>query len=89
MASITHGYASDGCWTTERDRVLIRVADALHERATTDDELHEELTAEFSEIELLDIYLLCGWYHAISFAANAAGVDREPGAPTFADYQPT
>jgi len=30
--------------------------------------------------------MLCGWYHAISFAANGARVDPEPGAPRFADY---
>jgi hypothetical protein len=42
----------------------------------------------FGEAELLDIYMLCGWYHAISYAANAAGVDLEPGASTFADHQP-
>jgi hypothetical protein len=29
--------------------------------------------------------MLCGWYHAISFTANAARVEREKGAPQFAD----
>lgn len=88
IASITHGEASDACWTDGRDRLLIRVADALHDNATTDDVLDGELTAEFADNELLDIYLLCGWYHAISYAANAAGVDLEQGAPTFAEHQP-
>ena len=31
---------------------------------------------------------LCGWYHAISFAARAARVPHEPGAPRFADVLP-
>ncbi|MGB3736118.1 MAG: hypothetical protein WA964_14265 [Ilumatobacter sp.] len=52
---------------------------------TIDDSLHTELTDEFGDHELLDIYMLCGWHHAISYAANAAGVEREQGAPTFAD----
>ena len=39
-------------------------------------------------IELLDLMMLCGWYHAISFTANAARVPREPGAPRFADVAP-
>jgi len=30
--------------------------------------------------------MLVGWYHAISYVANAARVDMEPGAPAFADY---
>ena len=37
--------------------------------------------------ELLnDLFLLTGWYHAISFCARAARVDLEPGAPTFATF---
>ena len=89
IASVTHGSADDACWTDERDRLLIRAADALHDHATINDTLHDQLVAVFAEPELLDIYMLCGWYHAISYAANAAGVDLEPGAPTFNDHQPT
>jgi hypothetical protein len=37
----------------------------------------------FSEANLLDLLLLCGWYHAISFVAQAARVSPEAGAPTF------
>jgi len=33
--------------------------------------------------QLLDLLLLCGWYHAISFTARAARVPLEDGAPTF------
>ena len=88
VASLTHGRADDTCWTDERDRLLIRAADALHDHATIDDTLHDQLVAVFTEPELLDIYMLCGWYHAISYAANAAGVELEPGAPTFDDHQP-
>jgi hypothetical protein len=31
--------------------------------------------------------MLASWYHAISYAANGARVDTEPGAPTFTDYE--
>jgi len=87
IASLTHGSADDACWTDERDRLLIRAADALHDHATIDDALHDQLVEVFTEPELLDMYMLCGWYHAISYAANAADVDLEPGAPTFNDHQ--
>ena len=40
----------------------------------------------FSDAQLLDLTMLAGWYHAISFTARAAGVPLEPGAPRFADY---
>lgn len=89
IASITHGDADDTCWSDERGRLLIRTADALNANATIDDALHDQLAAMFNETELLDIYMLCGWYHAISFAGNAAGVALEPGAPTFADHEPS
>jgi len=34
---------------------------------------------------MLDLMMLCGRYHAISFAANGARVALEEGAPRFAD----
>jgi hypothetical protein len=41
----------------------------------------------FSEEQLLDLLMLAGWYHAISFTANGARVACEDGAPRFADVQ--
>ena len=49
-----------------------------------DDVLWSRLVLVFSEAELLDLLLLAGWYHAISFAANVTGVALEDWAPTFA-----
>jgi hypothetical protein len=34
---------------------------------------------------MLDLVMLCGWYHAVSFAANGTRVRVEKGAPRFAD----
>ena len=85
IASLTHGCAHDACWTDERDRLLVRAVDALHEHADIDDELFERLSAELDDAELLDLFMLCGWYHAISYAANAARVEPEDAAPRFAD----
>jgi len=84
VASLTHGSADDACWTA-RERVLIRAADALHETSDIGDDLWGELAAELTDPQILDLLLLCGWYHAISFVARAARVDLEPGAPRFAD----
>ena len=41
----------------------------------------------FSQEQLLDLMMLAGWYHAISFTANGARVACEDGAPRFADVQ--
>ena len=41
----------------------------------------------FREEQLLDLLMLAGWYHAISFTANGARVACEDGAPRFADVR--
>jgi len=50
-----------------------------------DDHVWAALASRFSAAQLLDLVLLAGWYHAIAFAANAARVPLEAGAPRFAD----
>ena len=88
VASIAHGRSSDRCWSDERDRLLIETADALHDHADLTDDLWERLRPRFTDEELLDVVMLAGWYHAISYAANGAQVELEPGAPRFADVLP-
>jgi alkylhydroperoxidase family enzyme len=85
ITSLTHGSASDPCWADDRDRLLIEAADALHDAADIGDDLWHRLAGLFSQEQLLDLLMLVGWYHAISFTANGARVPREDGAPRFAD----
>lgn len=88
LASLTHGDSSDPCWTEPAERALLDAVDHLHEHADLDDDLWARLRAHFDEAQVLDVLLLCGWYHAISFVANAARVTPEPGAPSFDDHRP-
>jgi len=83
LASLTHGSPDDACWTDQRDRLLIGAVDALHDTSDVPEPLWGQLAAEFSEAELLDLLLLCGWYHAISFAARATRLELESWAPAF------
>jgi alkylhydroperoxidase family enzyme len=87
IRSVTHGGAADPCWTSERDRLLIRAVDALCDHRDIDDALWQELGGEFDDREILDLTMMCGWYHAISFTARAARVPLEAGSPTFAEVQ--
>lgn len=89
ITSLTHGHASDDCWTDERDRLLIEAADALHDGADLGDTLWDHLRQHFTDEQLLDVLMLAGWYHAISYAANGARVELEPGAPRFDSRPPT
>ena len=85
IASLTHGSATDDCWS-ERERLLIGAVDELHDRGCISAELWAPLSATFSEENLLDLIVVCGWYHAISFVARATGVPLESGVPRFGDY---
>ena len=84
MRSLTHGGPNDPCWTDGRERLLIAAVDALHDDADIADELWSALASTFSDAQLLDLLLLTGWYHAISYVARAGRIPSEPGAPTFA-----
>jgi alkylhydroperoxidase family enzyme len=86
ITSLTHGAPSDPCWIDPGDRLLIEAVDQLHETSDLTDGLWAALADAFDERQLLDLLLLAGWYHAISFVARAARVANEPVAPRFADY---
>lgn len=85
VASLTHGSPDDACWSEPSERWLLRAVDELHDLSTIGDVTWSALSDFFRPDQLLDITLLAGWYHAVSYAANAAQVEREPWAPRFAD----
>ena len=85
ITSLTHGTPNDRCWSDPAEQALLALVDALHDTADVDDATWEAAAAHFDDAQLLDACLLAGWYHAISFAANAARVSLEAGAPRFAD----
>ena len=70
VTSLTHGGASDPCWTDERDRLLIEAADALHDSADLGDDLWHRLARLFSDEQLLDLLML------------AAGITPSASRPT-------
>jgi alkylhydroperoxidase family enzyme len=86
IASLTHGAPTDPCWIDPGDRLLIEAVDQLHDTADVTDELWAALAEVFDERQLLDLLLLAGWYHAISFVSRAARVANEPAAHRFADF---
>jgi alkylhydroperoxidase family enzyme len=62
----------------ERERLLLRLVDALHDDAQVDDALWAALRAHFSEEQLVELVALAGFYHLISFVANALRIPLEP-----------
>lgn len=70
----------------ERDRLLVRMVDQLHETSTVSDELWAELAATWSPPQLIELLMLAGWYRAISYVCNATRVPLEPWAATFGSF---
>jgi alkylhydroperoxidase family enzyme len=60
-----------------RDQLLLRLADELHDTANVSDPLWRELAAVWSEEHLLEMLLVCGFYHLVSFTTNAARLPLE------------
>jgi hypothetical protein len=86
LTSLTCGLPSDACWTDPSESLLIEAVDQLHDTADLTNELWTGLQNFFDDRQLLDLLLLTGWYHAISFIATTTRIAREPDAPRFADY---
>jgi len=61
----------------ERERLLLRLADELHDRAQVSDELWAALRAHFAEEQLIELVALAGFYHLISFVTNALRIPLE------------
>src|SRR4051794_33469542 len=80
IVATARGDATDPAWTGERDRLLIRLADELYDTAALSDELYEQLAAEWSAEELLELVAITGFYRLISSVVNVAGVEPEPWA---------
>ena len=83
LRSLVWGGAGDECWTEPRESAAIRFVDALHDTNDVGDQQWHDLGTYFTEKQLLDLLVLAGWYHAISFVARAARVPLEDWAPTF------
>ncbi|ABS64014.1 Carboxymuconolactone decarboxylase [Parvibaculum lavamentivorans DS-1] len=70
------------CWNA-RERLIVRLVDQLHEANTVDDELWAALKGEFSDEQLLELIVLTGFYHMVSFVVNATRLPLEDYAARF------
>ena len=55
VVSLTHGSPGDDCWEIDRDRLLIRAVDALHDHGDIDGELWAALASELADPQLLRV----------------------------------
>ena len=78
LASLASGSAADDCWS-DADRAVLRAVDELHHSFDLTDDTWSSLVAHADEDAALEVVLLAGWYHAISFAVRALRLPMEPG----------
>jgi hypothetical protein len=82
LAATVSGEADAGCWS-ERDSLLIRLADELHDTDTISDELWRLLAGSWPPDQLLELIVTAGWYRLLSYVINAGRVELEPWAARF------
>ncbi len=82
IAATATGGVDDPAWSP-REQLLVRLVDALHETSTVDAPLWAALKGEFSDEQLIELVVLAGLYHMVSFVTNALAVPLEPAAARF------
>ncbi|GJL92928.1 carboxymuconolactone decarboxylase family protein [Hyphococcus sp.] len=81
--SLVHGGATDPCWTDQRDAMLIRLCDALHQDCSISDDLWDQAAKDFTAEALLEILMLAGFYRTVSYLTNATALPLEKFAARF------
>lgn len=89
VRSLADGASDDPCWSDPSDRALLFAVDQLHDTHDLDDASWSELVEAVGEDGALDVLLLAGWYHAISYAVRALRLPMEPGTPTLGGHPVT
>jgi 4-carboxymuconolactone decarboxylase len=82
IAATVRAGRDDPIWSAP-ERSVIRLADELHDSAGVSDCAYAELEVHFTAAQILELVIIGGWYHTISFVINAASVQLEPWAARF------
>ena len=69
-------------WTA-KERTIVRLVDELHETARVSDELWMELEEAFESSQIVELLVLIGFYHTISFVTNGLAIQREESGERF------
>jgi 4-carboxymuconolactone decarboxylase len=65
------------------EAALLRAADELHDDGCISDGTWDVLAARYDQRQLIEVPMVVGHYHLVSFTLNTLGVEREPGVPGF------
>lgn len=87
IRSTARGGAEDPVWS-ERQAMLLRLADALYETNTIPDELWAAIEKNWRPEQLIELVALAGQYRLVSYFTNAFRIPREDFAEPFPARQP-
>ena len=82
LAATVTAASDDPAWS-EREALLVTLVDELHDTGTVSDATFTALADHYDEAQLVELVALTGQYHAVSFMANALGVEREDAGERF------
>ena len=82
LDSLVNGTADDPCWSAV-ERLLIRACDQLHANADIDDALWGQLRGQLSEMALIEVLMLAGFYRMVAYLTNALRLPLESYAARF------
>ncbi len=70
---------------TDSQLYLLELVDQLHDTQTCSDALWENLCESYSHDQLIELIMVAGIYHAISFLVNSLQIENESFAPSFTE----
>ena len=82
IAATVRGGPTDPAFT-ERQALLVRMSDELHDTSTVSDALWQELEQHWTAEQLIELLVTAGFYHIVSFLTNALRVEGEEWAERF------
>lgn len=82
LNSTATGSAADPVWS-ERDALMMRLADELHDTAHVSDELWQALAEHWNTPQLIELLIIAGAYRIIAYVANGIQVGVEDWAARF------
>ncbi len=82
LAATANGGAEDPAWD-EGERLLIELADELHDSAGVSEQLWERLRVRYTDEQIIELLVTAGWYRLLSYVINGAAVELEPWAQRF------
>jgi alkylhydroperoxidase family enzyme len=74
--------ANAGIWSSEQ-LLLMQLVDEFNQTATLSDEVWVKLREKFSEEQMIEVIMVAGLYHAVSFVVNGLRIEHEKFAPSF------